>query len=308
VATTPSEAIGGFCGLCGAPTQVRLRDACDPVTLQRFDVSFCRHCGIGITMPQPAELGSYYGERYYGRRHWITTSYCVWRRMRVVKLSFGGAHPRSLLDVGCGDGSFLEAACRKRWSVAGTEINVAVPASAGFHIWPSLRGVDAQFDCITCWHVLEHLRDPLASLREMHCLLTPGGVLLVAVPDAGGLQFRTFRRFWFHLDVPRHLFHFDLPCIRLLLEKTGFQLVSVWHHELEYDLFGWIQSTLNVLLKVPNVLFDFLTGKARRTGYPLILLSLLFAAAAFPAAFALTVLSTLKREGGTLIVAARRSE
>jgi SAM-dependent methyltransferase len=292
-----------LCALCGAP-QRSVSVARDPITLERFDVRFCRHCGLGATVPPLLDLSRYYGPRYYSQRHWITTSYCIWRRMRVVNLSAGPVRQHSILDVGCGDGTFLEVARHKGWKVAGTEINVALPTSAKLHVWSSLGEINALFDCITCWHVLEHLRDPLASVRQMHSLLDRGGTLIIAVPNAGGLQARAFGRFWFHLDVPRHLFHFDMPSLRLLLDDAGFHVVDAWHHELEYDLFGWIQSALNCILKMPNVLFDFLTRRPRRTGYLAILFSLLFATVTFPVAFALTVVSTLARKGGTLIIAA----
>ncbi len=251
--------------LCGEPLQIRFRCVRDAISMECFHVWACGECGLRATFPQPTELSIYYGDRYYGRRHWVTTAYCNWRRMRVVNLTFGGFHRRSILDVGCGVGTFLHAARRKGWDISGTELHAALPISdETMNVWSSLRKIETRYDCVSCWHVLEHLRDPVQSLREMKQLLAPGGALLLAVPDAGGWQSRLFGPFWFHLDVPRHLFHFDLPALHRLLASAGFEVAGVWHHELEYDLFGWIQSTLNAMLRVPNVLFDFLTGKERR--------------------------------------------
>ncbi len=294
-----------LCKLCGVHLRPRFLAVPDPISLRRFDVLVCPGCGLGTTDPQPADLNPYYGARYYGARHWITTAYCSWRRLRVVRLTLGRDRQPSILDVGCGDGTFLRAAREKGWQVAGTELRGALPGSPEIPVWPSLLGIEKRFDCVTAWHVFEHLTDPLESAREMKRLLAPGGALLLAVPDSGGWQARLSGRFWFHLDVPRHLFHFDLASLRRLLDGAGFEVVGVWHHELEYDLFGWIQSALNAMLEMPNVLFDALTGRTRRTGRPPILWSLLFAVLAFPAAFLLTVVSTLARRGGTLIVAAR---
>ncbi len=294
------------CEQCSGSEHVTvLCHVCDPITLQRFEIQACRDCGLARTAPQPAKIESYYGPRYYGRRHWITTAYCLWRRIRVVNLTFGGVREHSVLDVGCGEGAFLEKARRRGWMVTGTEIDVGRLSLADIRIASSLADLHERYDCITCWHVLEHLPDPLASLRVMRSRLTPDGALILSVPDAGGLQARIFGRYWFHRDVPRHLFHFDLPALRVTLENAGFRVVDVWHHELEYDLFGWIQSALNGILKTPNVLFDALTGHPRRTGYGPITFSVLFAAVMFPLAFALTVVTTLMRQGGTLIVSSR---
>jgi len=297
-----------LCVLCGGPMRICFRGARDPISMECFNVWACGECGLRATFPQPTELSIYYGARYYGMRHWVTTTYCSWRRIRVVNLTFDGFRRRSILDVGYGDGTFLQAARRKGWNISGTELHAAPATSATMRVWPSLKEIEMQFDCVSCWHVLEHLRDPVQSLLEMKRLLAPGGALLLAVPDADGWQSRLFGPFWFHLDVPRHLFHFDLPALHRLFATAGFHAAGIWHHELEYDLFGWIQSALNAMLRVPNVLFDFLTGKPRRTGYGPIVGSLLFAVITFPIAFVLTVVSTLARRGGTLIVAARPNE
>ena len=297
-----------LCELCGVRLKPRYMAVRDPISLERFDVLACPKCGLGATHPKPADLTAYYGARYYGERHWITTAYCSWRRLRVVRLTLGRDSRPSILDVGCGDGTFLRAARAKGWQVSGTELRGALPESPEIRVWSSLSEIETRFDCVTAWHVLEHLPDPLASAREMKRLLGPGGALLLAVPDSGGWQARLSGRYWFHLDVPRHLYHFNLRAVRLLLETAGFQVVGVWHHELEYDLFGWIQSGLNGMLRMPNVLFDALTGRPPRTGRGPILWSLLFAVLAFPLAFLLTVISTLARGGGTLIVAARPRE
>ncbi len=294
------------CEQCSCSVHVTvLRNVRDPITLEIFEIQACRDCGLARTSPQPAHIESYYGPRYYGSRHWVTTAYCLWRRIRVVNLTFDGVRQHSVLDVGCGDGTFLQKARRQGWTVTGTEIDVDRLSLAGIRVASSLADIDEHFDAITCWHVLEHLPNPLASLRAMRSRLTEDGALVLSVPDAGGMQARIFGRFWFHRDVPRHLFHFDLRSLRLTLERAGFRVVKVWHHELEYDLFGWIQSALNCILKTPNVLFDALTRHPRRTGYLPIVFSVLFAAVMFPLAFVLTVVTTLMRQGGTLIVSAR---
>ena len=293
-----------LCELCGVRLRPRFLAVPDPISLERFDVLECPGCGLGATYPKPRDLSPYYGRRYYGDRHWITTAYCSWRRLRVVRLTLGRDCQPSILDVGYGDGTFRRAAEARGWHVSGTELRAELESSE-IRVWSCLSEIEIRFDCVTAWHVLEHLPHPLESAREMKRLLVPDGALLLAVPNGGGWQARYSGRFWFHLDVPRHLFHFDLPSLRLVLETAGFEVVRVWHHEVEYDLFGWIQSALNRILKMPNVLFDSLTGRTPRTGRLPIMWSLLFAVLAFPAALLLTVASTLARRGGTLIVAAR---
>jgi len=74
--------------------------------------------------------------------------------------------------------------------------------------------------------------------------------MVIAVPDAGGFQAKLFGRKWFHLDVPRHLYHFDSASMRQLINAVGFEIKGQFHQEFEYDLMGWTQSALNTMLPV----------------------------------------------------------
>ena len=77
------------------------------------------------------------------------------------------------------------------------------------------------------------------------------------------------------------------------------------HYELEYDLFGWLQSFLNALFPTANQLFSRLTGKPTRAGTPELLVSALSAALLSPLALLATAASVFARRGGTLNVIAR---
>jgi hypothetical protein len=136
-------------------------------------------------------------------------------------------------------------------------------------------------------------------------LTASSGLLLVAVPDACGLQARCFGNRWFHLDVPRHLYHFTNKSLRQLLESAGFEILRSWHQEFEYDLLGWTQSALNRLLPTPNLLFDQLTHRSSSASALQRVASwvggILLSAGALP----LLALGTLSQRGGTLIIAAQ---
>jgi SAM-dependent methyltransferase len=86
---------------------------------------------------------------------------------------------------------------------------------------------DAFFDAILFTDSLEHLPDPGPALRRAASLLKRDGVLGVTVPNFGGWQRQVFGDYWFHLDLPRHLQHFDASALMSLLRAAALEPVSV---------------------------------------------------------------------------------
>lgn len=295
-----------LCNACGGELTELYPRVLDPVTGEPFSVQKCVRCGLGHTVPRPEDLGRYYGPRYYGGRHSFTSRYCTRRRLGIVASVVEAEGGSRLLDVGCGDGSFLLGARDSGWSVAGTEASPELARRAGLDVRQNIDQVGdlAPFDCVTMWHSLEHMRDVKSTLSKLASMLKPDGRLIAAVPDVGGLQAAVFGRNWFHLDVPRHLYHFDAGSLRYCLESAGLAVVRQWHQELEYDLFGWSQSALNCIFSAPNLFFDRLRGKPRKS-YPLtdlssFILGSILTGLALPA----VAVGTLAGRGGTLIAAA----
>lgn len=269
----------------------------DGLTGELFDVLACGTCGLGHTSPTPSDMRTYYA-RYHGGRHGLTGNIAVSRRLRRLnKVLDGAGAGRMLLDVGCGDGSFLLAAQRQGWRVAGTEIEPTVATARGLPVTPDLP--DGIFDAITFWHSLEHLDDPLYALKRARAVLAPAGVLMLAVPNFAGRQARRYGRHWLHLDVPRHLFHFTEASIARLLAAADLRPVRVWHSEWEYDAIGYSQSFLTSQTGTANVLFDALTGRGVRSWWQ-VAAGVGLTLGAIPLAASDARLSA----GGTLVVAA----
>lgn len=299
------------CLVCSGPVSPRMNVA-SAETGELFDILVCPTCGLGQTSPQPDDLDIYYAD-YHGGRHGFTARFRSWSRVRTLKKCFGAVTGRLVLDVGCGDGDFLLAARKAGWSVVGTERGERLSEIKLLKVLPDLASVKAEFgessfDAVTCWHTLEHFYDPSAVLLEIRKLLKSDGVVLIAVPDFGGWQSRFFRQHWLHLDVPRHLWHLTTNSLQGLLNKCGFRVKRSWHREFEYDVLGWSQSCLNALFDTPNVFFRMLSGHDTGVGRFFrtvnFLLGSLFSAAAVPLVF----LGSLVATGGTLVVAAAKSD
>jgi SAM-dependent methyltransferase len=164
---------------------------------------------------------------------------------------------------------------------------------------------------VLIWHVLEHLEHPRETLEEVHRILRPGGRLVVAVPNFASLQAEWSGAAWFHLDLPRHLYHFPLAALRRLLDDTGFEPISDHHFSLRQNPFGWIQSALNRVASLPrNGLYTLLQRRAPRSPAPFdtrmrVLLLGGFALLA-PAALAAAVWDAFRERGATVHVVSLR--
>lgn len=110
-------------------------------------------------------------------------------------------------------------------TVAELSAATGVRALAGSLPHPALEG--EAFDLVTMWQTLEHLPDPLETLRQARRLLRPGGELRVSVPNLASAGFHLFGDNWVGLDVPRHLTHFTPSTLRAMLQAAGFRVRDV---------------------------------------------------------------------------------
>lgn len=259
-----------ICPVCKNAVLSRSFEAKDYISSEPFVVYKCSHCGSAVIKLQSPGKGivEYYNERYYGRRKSFVENFINYgREMEVMKFAKEKPSPPFLLDIGCGNGTFLMSMRACGWSAVGTEIappeHLLIGAKS-FIYKGDLKGqkfANNSFNAITMWHSLEHLSDLQEYLVEIKRILRPEGVLIIEVPNFQSLQAIIFKENWFHLDVPRHLFHFSPKGITLLLKEIGFSEIRVFPGSFIYEFFGYLQSILNVLTKRKNLLFDFLNHK-----------------------------------------------
>jgi len=274
-----------LCGACGSRTlEVWLEHAFDYITGAEFSVRRCVQCGLGHTEPEPASMDRFYPARY---RQYGGLTLKALRALYGRRVSGWLRHlPRTgrACEVGCGEGWMLRALRDRGWRVVGSERSVAgaraAVAANGIPMFVGdLRALGpARFDLVILFQVLEHLSDPFSALRDGAYLLAPSGVLVVAVPNAASWQARIFGRFWFHLDVPRHLQHFSPDALSRALQNVGLTVVRTRVVSPEHDPYGVLQSWLNWLGFRQNLLTRLLMGMA--VDVPLATVTLMMATAA----------------------------
>tara|TARA_B100000579_G_C22755090_1_gene816003 strand:+ start:160 stop:1011 length:852 start_codon:yes stop_codon:yes gene_type:complete len=135
-----------------------------------------------------------------------------------------------LLDIGCGNGSFLAFMNKKGFKVSGIESN-AKARSICLENNIDVQSTQAElppesFDAISLWHVLEHLPHPENSIKTYRDLLKPAGLLIVAVPNFESHDSNHYQQHWAALDVPRHLWHFTPKGLIKSAQGIGFDLIK----------------------------------------------------------------------------------
>lgn len=134
-----------------------------------------------------------------------------------------------LLDIGCGNGDFLARAKDGGWEVEGVEpdpVAAEVARARGLNVHvgtvAAVRNQYESFDGITLSHVVEHVYDSAALLRECYKLLKPGGWIWIETPNIESLGNKRFGKNWRGLEPPRHLLIFNRSSLLRSLAKAGF--------------------------------------------------------------------------------------
>jgi len=142
--------------------------------------------------------------------------------------------PGRLLDVGCGDGLFLNRMRQRGWKVDGCDFDPAALKSARTKYGLELRLGDVKsialpsgsLDAITLYHVVEHVPDPIEVFAECWRLLTPGGRLVMATPNSLSDGHARFKACWRGLEPPRHLHLFSPHTLAECARRTQFEVLS----------------------------------------------------------------------------------
>ena len=237
------------CMLCQGPTEIVLDDTQDTrLGLPgRWDIVRCRQCGFEQTSPllSAAQLTDLY-EAHYNHGGEPGTRYArlrdrffaspLYRLMLCLDgdISFHterGAG-RRLLDIGCNEGRNLEFYRRAGFAAEGQEINSVAARTAsdrGFavHTASLAQLPPATYDRVVMSQVLEHVLDPVDTLRQCRRLLASDGELWISVPNARSWQRQVFGRRWINWHVPFHVSHFTAQSLTDVLHKAGFSIVAI---------------------------------------------------------------------------------
>lgn len=242
------------CPGCGAALDQVWTTAVDveyETTADRFAYLLCEACDLLAIDPVPRErLAEIYPPGYYSfaggddaltaRASLIARAKAALDRRtfrRVLRLA-GTEAPR-VLDVGGGTGEIAAALLATAGPQARATVvdfdpdSTAIAARRGLEVatcrFEEFETVE-RFDVILMLNLIEHVEDPLATLRRAAELLTPGGVAWIQTPNFRSLDARIFRRRnWAGLHCPRHWVVFSEAGLGRALSGAGLEPLSLRH-------------------------------------------------------------------------------
>lgn len=219
------------------------------LTGESFAIVECENCKLKFTNPRPSlsDIHKYYqSEDYISHSNKsnspVNLIYKIARFFTLKsKLRLIAHHSRkkTLLDVGCGTGHFLDLCQANGWDCNGIEpdenTRKMVIQKKALAIYPDLKDLpeNQKFDVITLWHVLEHVYQLDETLLTLHARLHKKGVLFIALPNCASWDANHYKEDWAAYDVPRHLYHFDPETFKKLIVRYNFKIKEILPQKLD---------------------------------------------------------------------------
>jgi len=234
-----------------------------------YRVARCTTCGFYYLYPRVIEGAmqeAYRQSSYYegGACGYADTSYtaqesalratfkCLLHNLADRRLTGG-----TLLEVGCGYGYLLDEARAYFDRRVGTEFSqdgAEIARSTGAEVFVGgIEQISAErkFDCILAIQVIEHVYQPLTFVKQLISHTQPGGHIVVATPDIGGVLRKAMGRHWPSFKVPEHVGYFDFRTLSRLMENAGLSDVCRLRYPHAFP-FGLITAKFG--LNIPSAL------------------------------------------------------
>lgn len=233
-----------ICRLCGS-SELILKDShvrdFEYESPGAYDYLHCRTCGLLNILPVPgqAALSLAYPPTYHAYHdhstalaRWMKKSY--WRKKARTCRRYI-APDAVVLDIGCSFGDFLiEMQAQGVTNVKGIDFNpeaVSIARRRGLDVTAgeidSRTFAPASFDMILITNFIEHVYDPVATLKTCVALLKPGGLIMGETPNRDSWDYAMFRRYWGGYHTPRHLYLFNCGNLSTLARRAGLQTVRI---------------------------------------------------------------------------------
>ncbi len=186
-----------------------------------------------------------------------TLSKCdIIRRSKIVSDLINSG---SILDIGAGHGFFVKNMINKGYAILGTEISQnKIPESLKNYILNidvlNNKVILKNKDCITLFFLLEHLVDPIKACKLIRSMLSPGGVVVIEVPNLNCSLMKinkSYRKFFWQTA---HVSYFNDESLKAVLKKAGYNKIEILYHQ-RYSIDNFMNWMINNKPQIDNPSF-----------------------------------------------------
>ncbi len=239
------------CRLCGSDqVKVLYKDVDGYKINRKFDIYICAKCTIAYTHPflTKEEYHQYHDRNqvaFNGEgsddlvKVYMENKKAYWDKLDFSKRlnEIRHVHPKSksILDIGCGAGFFIDYLRSEGYSVSGIELSPwgysvakdVLDLNVKNALIEELNPPKNKFDIITLYDVIEHTTQPELTLASIKKWLKTSGYIIINLPNIDSAVARASGKYWNKLAPPDHTFHFNAQSIGYLLKKSGYKVINI---------------------------------------------------------------------------------
>lgn len=269
-----------FCAICGEKekTKVLYRANFNPINLTsqifsarripdniHYQINKCLNCGLIFSSPiLPEEkIKKLYKKSKFSYKEqvpYLNQTYLYYLKKFLTKNFLF----LKLLDIGCGNGFFLEEIYKMGIkNVYGIEPSEEASLKASINIKNKIKTdvlkknifPDNFFNVITCFQTLDHVVNPNKFLTVVFSLLKKNGMAFFVLHDTDGLSVKIFKEKSPIFDI-EHIYLFNKETLKRIFRMNGFRDIEIFKVKNKYPLLYWVKMVpLPILFKKILTLF-----------------------------------------------------
>ena len=227
------------CGTLEHSTLLKSKDYRFKTTDESFNIVKCSQCNFVFLNPMPdkTDIIRFYASDFNKEDQTLPYKVVIEPFFKLLESSTIGLLKKyktegRILDIGCGNGSFILTMQNYGYDIWGCELNpdakkYTAASLNGRILYKDIKECNfapKSFDIITMFHSLEHIHDLGGLFREISRVLKDEGILYICVPNMDFFEYHIFRAYYYNLEVPRHLYFFTKKSLKDALLKGGFKV------------------------------------------------------------------------------------
>lgn len=199
----------------------------------------CKNCDITYLekFPDNDSLKSFYSDNYHISTH--TSDIELRRSVQQIEnyhildlIKKHNFEAKSIVDIGCDTGFFIDEARRNCYEVYGIELNqeaVRYCNNIGLNVKNSIDEFKLKFDIAVMNHSLEHFANPKQFINNLSLYIADKGIVIIRVPAFDSFFSKLLKHKWIWFQPSNHYFHYSIRSIKYLLESCNFEVIYAEH-------------------------------------------------------------------------------